>query len=186
MQPVIVRRSQFDAFGDDVQQDLDAAACSDINVLITGGDPDSREFLARRIHGDSDRQDRPFVILDRRAAAEMFGKPLAQLCECLEADVDQCHAGPQHQGPGGTCLIEEVGDLSWDQQTRLLFYLVRRAGVARAGAAGDPRIITASSYWLFDRIGSTEFRTDLFYRLNLIHVVLPLNAVRNPELMTQR
>jgi DNA-binding NtrC family response regulator len=83
-------------------------------------------------------------------------------------------------------LIEEVGDLSWDQQTGLLFYLERRAGVALAGAADDPRIIAASNYWLFDRIASTEFRPDLFYRLNLIHVVLPLSAVRNPELMTQR
>jgi DNA-binding NtrC family response regulator len=169
--------------GRDVQLDLEAAARSDINVLITGGDPDSRELLARRIHGDSDRQDRPFVILDRRAAADMFGKPLAQLpCEGLETDVDQSDAGPKHKGPGGTFLIEEVGDLSWDQQTGLLFYLERRA----AGAAGDPRIITASNYWLFDRIASTEFRPDLFYRLNLIHVVLPLSAVRSPELMTQR
>ena len=163
--------------GHDVQQDLEAAARSDLNVLITGGDPDSRELLARRIHGDSDRRDGPFVILDRRAAAEMFGKPATQLpCECLESDVDQCDAGPKHRGLGGTFLIEEVGDLSWDQQTGLLFHLERRAGVTRAGAAGDPRIITASSYWLFDRIASTEFRSDLFYRLNLIHVVLPLGA----------
>jgi DNA-binding NtrC family response regulator len=163
--------------GHDVQRDLEAAARSDINVLITGGDPDSRAILARRIHVDSDRQDRPFVILDRRAAADMFGKPLAQWpCECLEADVDQRHAGPKHKGPGGTFLIEEVGDLSWDQQTGLLCYLERRAAVVRAGAPGDPRVIAASNYWLFDRIASTSFRPDLFYRLNLIHVVLPLGA----------
>jgi DNA-binding NtrC family response regulator len=163
--------------GHDVQRDLEVAARSDINVLITGGDPVSRECLARRIHGDSDRQDRPFVVLDRLAAAEMFGKPADQLpCECLESDVDECRAGPKQKGLGGTLLIEEVGDLSWDQQTELLFYLDRRAGGTQAGADGDPRIITASSYWLFDRIASAEFRPDLFYRLNLIHVVFPLGA----------
>jgi DNA-binding NtrC family response regulator len=172
--------------GHDVQHDLEVAARSDINVLITGGDPVSREFLARRIHGDSDRQDRPFVVLDRLAAAEMFGKPADQSpCECLESEVDQRRAGPKHKGLGGTLLIEEVGDLSWDQQTELLLYLDRRA-VTQAGAAGDARIITASNYWLFDRIASAEFRPDLFYRLNLIHVVFPLGTVRNPEVMTER
>jgi transcriptional regulator of acetoin/glycerol metabolism len=173
--------------GHDVQQDLEAAARSDINVLITGGGAVSRECLARRIHGASDRQDRPFVVLDRRAAAEMFGKPAAQMpCECLASVVDQCHAGQKHKGVGGTLLIEEVGDLSWDEQSELLFYLEQRAAAAQAGVAGDPRIITASNYWLFDRIASTEFRPDLFYRLNLIHVVLPPGTVRNPEPMTPR
>jgi DNA-binding NtrC family response regulator len=162
--------------GPDVQQDLEAAARSDLNVLITGGDALSREFLARRIHGDSDRQDRAFVVLDRQAAAEMFGKPAAQLpCECL-SEVDQRRPGPKDQGFGGTLLIEEVGDLSWDQQTELLWYLERRAVETQAGAAGDARIITASSYRLLDRIASTEFCPDLFYRLNLIHVVFPLGA----------
>jgi DNA-binding NtrC family response regulator len=160
--------------GHDVQQDLEAAARSDINVLITGGGAVSRECLARRIHGASVRQDRPFVVLDRRAAAEMFGKPAAQLpCECLESVVDQCHAGPKHNCVGGTLFIEEVGDLSWDEQSGLLFYLEQRPAVPRAGVAGAPRIITASGYWLYDRIASTGFRPDLFYRLNLIHVVLP-------------
>jgi DNA-binding NtrC family response regulator len=164
--------------GHDVQQDLEVAARSDINVLITGGDPVSREFLARQIHEDSDRQDRPFVVLDRLAAAEMFGKPADQLpCECLASKVDQRRPGPKHQGLGGTLLIEEVGDLSRDQQTELLFYLNRLAVVTRAGAAGDPRIITASNYWLFDRIASAEFHPDLFYRLNLIHVVCPLGTL---------
>jgi transcriptional regulator of acetoin/glycerol metabolism len=161
--------------GHDVRQDLEAAVRSDLNVLITGGDPVSREFLARRIHGRGDRHDRPFVVLDRRAAAEMFGRPATHWpCEWLES-------------LGGTLLIEEVGDLSWDQQSELLFYLERRAvgrEGTRAGASADPRIITASNYWLFDRIASAEFRPDLFYRLNLVHVVFPLGTVRSPEQTT--
>jgi transcriptional regulator of acetoin/glycerol metabolism len=175
--------------GQDVRQDLDAAVESDVNVLITGGDPVSREFLARRIHSQSDRQTRPFVVLDRRAAADMFGGPATQLpCECLESDADLSRVCPKHLGLGGTLLIEEVGDLSWAQQTELLSYLERRAvgadGTA-AVASGDPRIISASSYGLFDRIASTEFRPDLFYRLNLIHVVFPLGTVSGPEPRTR-
>jgi transcriptional regulator of acetoin/glycerol metabolism len=175
--------------GQDVRQDLDAAVESDVNVLITGGDPVSREFLARRIHGQSDRQTRPFVVLDRRAAADMFGGPATQSpCECLESDADLTCVCPKHLGLGGTLLIEEVGDLSWAQQTELLSYLERRAvgadGTA-AVASGDPRIISASSYGLFDRIASTEFRPDLFYRLNLIHVVFPLGTVSGPEPRTR-
>ena len=171
--------------GHDVRQDLESAVQSDLNVLITGGDPVSREFLARRVHGRGDRHDRPFVVLDRRAAAETFGRAATQLpCECLEPEADPCRS----LCLGGTLLIEEVGDLSWDQQSELLFYLERRAVRAdrtKSGASGDPRIITASNYWLFDRIASTQFRPDLFYRLNLIHVVFPLGTVRSPELMTQ-
>jgi transcriptional regulator with AAA-type ATPase domain len=188
LQPVISARAltAVRTAGHDVRQDLEAAVQTDVNVLITGGDPVSREFLARRIHGRSHRHDRPFVVLDRRAAAEMFGRPATQLpCECLESEADPCRVCPKHVSLGGTLLIEEVGDLSWDQQTELLFYLERRAVGAigtKAGASGDPRIITASNYWLFDRIASTALRPDLFYRLNLIHVVFPLGTVRSLEL----
>jgi DNA-binding NtrC family response regulator len=153
--------------GRDVRQDLEAAARSDVNVLITGGDPVSREFMARRIHGRSDRQDRPFVVLDRRAAADMFGRATLERT-CV-----------------GTLMFEEVADLSMEQQTELLSYLERRAVRAdgiHTDAPSAPRIITASHHLLFDRIASSGFRPDLFYRLNLIHVVFPLGTVRSPEL----
>jgi transcriptional regulator of acetoin/glycerol metabolism len=162
----------------DARKDVEAAVRSDLNVLITRGDPVSRKSLARRIHARSDRHDRPFVVLDRRAAAELFGK----LCECAPARDQQSGAWPSHLTHGGTLLIEEVVDLSWEQQSELLFYLERRA-VRTDGAetaASGPRVIAASSHWLLDRIASTEFRPDLFYRLNLIHIVLPLGTVRAP------
>jgi two-component system, NtrC family, response regulator PilR len=166
--------------GLDVRRDLGAAVRSDVNVLITGGDPISREALARRIHGRSDRHDRPFVVLDRRATAELFGEsPLKGHADCLQSEADQRGGWPKHLAQGGTLLIEEVADLSWQQQAELMVYLERRAipGDGTTRASDDPRVITASSYWLFDRIASTEFRPDLFYRLNLIHVVLPLGTV---------
>src|ERR1700722_10873450 len=93
----------------DGRKDLEAAVRSDLNVLITRGDPVSRKSLARRIHARSDRHDRPFVVLDRRAAAELFGK----LCECAPARDQLSGAWPSHLTHGGTLLIEEVVDLSW-------------------------------------------------------------------------
>jgi transcriptional regulator of acetoin/glycerol metabolism len=162
----------------DGRKDLEAAVRSDLNVLITRGDPVSRKCLARRIHARSDRHDRPFVVLDRRAAAELFGK----LCDCAGAKGERSGAWPSHLTHGGTLLIEEVVDLSWEQQSELLFYLERRAVRTDGVETGThaPRVIAASSHWLLDRIASTEFRPDLFYRLNLIHVVLPLGTVRAP------
>jgi transcriptional regulator of acetoin/glycerol metabolism len=163
----------------DARKDLEAAVRSDLNVLITRGDPVSRKSLARRIHARSDRHDRPFVVLDRPAAAELFGK----LCECVGSKGEQTGAWPSHLAHGGTLLIEEVVDLSREQQSELLFYLERRAARAdgtETGGANAPRVIAASRHWLLDRIASTEFRPDLFYRLNLIHVVLPLGTVRAP------
>jgi DNA-binding NtrC family response regulator len=170
--------------GYDVRQDLEAAVRSDINVLITGGDPVSRESLARRIHRRSDRHDGPFLAVDCRAADELFGESALEPCLCPEREADQRGACPKHAALGGTVLIQEVADLSWEQQTDLLSYLERRAvrmDGTKTDVSGDARVIAASNYWLFDRIASKQFRPDLFYRLNLIHVVFPLGTVRSRE-----
>jgi transcriptional regulator of acetoin/glycerol metabolism len=183
--------------GRDLRHDLEAAVGSDINVLITGGDPISREALARRIHRWSDRHDRPFVVLDRRGAAELFGRlvvpdaaaapPRGRLCRCPQPEAGLRGAGAKQLEHGGTLLLEEVVDLSWEQQTELLSYLEQRAVRADGtgtGCACAPRVIAASSSWLLDRVASAEFRADLFYRLNLIHVVLPPGMSRHDAPMT--
>jgi transcriptional regulator of acetoin/glycerol metabolism len=169
---------------EDVRQDLEAAGRSDVNVLITGGDSISRRSLARQIHQGSDRRDGPFVVIDRPVAGRLFGgSGLERAGRGPGGEAPQ--RGPSSKRPVlGTLLIEEVADLSWAQQTELLLFLERRASRrtrAETAVTHDPRLIAATSDWLPDRIASSQFRDDLFYRLNLIHFVLPADTVTSLE-----
>jgi DNA-binding NtrC family response regulator len=160
----------------DVQQDVELAIRSDVNLLITGGDPLARKSLAHWVHDWSDRGGGPFVALDRLGSVECLsgsqlgcpGQGRIPKADQLEAWVDSAR--------GGTLLLEELFDLSWALQTELLHFLERRVTQPRGGqadASRGARIMAATSYELLDRIASTRFRPDLFYRLNVIRVAVP-------------
>ena len=153
---------------EDAQQDIAAAVRSDVNVLITGGDPLSRRSLAHWIHRRSARGDGPLLVVDRRLSMAMFSPSdpnRRTSTSLLESAV------------GGTILIEEIAELTWEQQTELMSFLETTSG----DATRHPRIIAATRYWLVDRIAGAQFRADLFYRLNAIHVVLPAGTVKTTE-----
>jgi len=145
----------------DIGRDIEAAARSDLSVLISGGDAVSRKSLAHRIHRRSIRSTRPFVVLDRQAFVDLFLS-------------DGRHQSRANAVQGGTLLIEEIAQWNWQQQSELVRFL-ERLGQAHTGSnqGPGPRLISGTDEWLFDRIASQEFRADLFYRLNGIHLVLP-------------
>jgi DNA-binding NtrC family response regulator len=162
---------------DAVGLDIEVAVRSDLQVLISGGDALSRKSLAYRIHRRSDRADRPLIVVERDAFIEFLDAFHTEVpFQSRISGTDSPHAPWGRSIEGGTLLIEEVTDLSWEQQSELMLFLDRRA-VQQDGHRGhgfrDPRIISGTSYWLLDRIASKEFRADLFYRLNAIHLVLP-------------
>ena len=145
----------------DLGNDLEAAAGSDLSVLLSGGDADSRKSLAQRIHSRSRRRAQPLVVVDGAAFAEMLAAP-------REEDSEQTQALK-----AGTLFIEEIGQWTWRQQSHLARFLER---IARPHLPNDQpaaRLISGTDYWLLDRVAAHEFRADLFYRLNTIHVVLP-------------
>jgi transcriptional regulator of acetoin/glycerol metabolism len=159
----------------DLDQDIEAAARTNINLLITGGDPMSRKSLAEQVHRRHTRTTSPLTIVDRRLASELFDGPEpAGSSLALIGGVEPLSLFMGRR----TWLIEEVGDLSWRQQTGLLRFLERRDHESSARwAAPRPRLITAADDWLFDRVTASQFRPDLFYRLNMIHIVLPAGMV---------
>ncbi len=156
-------------FSDQVARDIEVAVKSDLAVLISGGEILSRTSLAHRIHRYGNRAACPLTVVNRETFVEVFTSSGAL------RHVDRSN--------GGTLLIEEVADLSWEQQSELVHLLERRAveGHARTNGARDARIISATGHWLLDRIASKQFRADLFYRLNVIHLVLPMGALRAVE-----
>ena len=169
---------------EDVQQDIEAAAQSDLNVLISRGDPLTRKALAHRIHRRSDRRHGPLVVIDRGGAGELFGSfGLNRPTQTLGPEADHRGTWRTRSAVGGTLLIDDVADLSWEQQTEFLLFLERHAVQRKGTWTHDLRIITGTSDWLLDRIASSQFRADLYYRLNLIHVVLPQawSAVLNDD-----
>jgi DNA-binding NtrC family response regulator len=171
-------------FSLDVSRDLEAAVRSDMSVLISGGDPVSRKSLAQQIHRRSDRGAEPLVVVQPHMAIEFFEtfSPRPALTRPLVS------AGTREtlsRSPieGGTVLIEEVADLSLAQQGDLMM-LVEHGAVRndlRSHRMLATRVISATGHWLLDRVAAKQFRADLFYRLNAIHLVLPPGLVRRLE-----
>jgi DNA-binding NtrC family response regulator len=161
---------------EDVRRDIEAAIRSDFTVLISGGDPVSRKSLAHQIHRRSDRGGRPLFVMKSDAFIEFFGAldidvPLPSLA----ASARTRHA-PRAKGiEGSTLLIEEVADLSWEEQSKLLLFLERatQRNHSRPCGVRDARIMSGTGHQLLNRVASKQFRADLFYRLNTIHLVLP-------------
>ena len=145
----------------DLGNDLEAAAGSDLSVLLSGGDTVSRKALAQRIHGRSRRRTQPLVAVDGAAFAEMLAAP------------GEAHSGHINALNGGTLFIEEIGQWTWRQQSDLARFLERIAMSRIPNGGPAARLISGTDYWLLDRVAAHEFRADLFYRLNTIHVVLP-------------
>jgi DNA-binding NtrC family response regulator len=136
--------------------------------LISGGEPVSRSALARRIHRESRRVDAPFTILNPQTLARLS-------TPAVEGRAAQDTTDPL----SGTFLIEEIGDWSLIEQAALMGFLEmtgRRAD--RPIEARSMRLISGTGYWLFDLVATKQFREDLFYRLNVIHLVLPSDASR--------
>jgi transcriptional regulator of acetoin/glycerol metabolism len=150
---------------EDIRRDIQAAVQSDLTVLISGGDVMSRKAVAQRIHRHSDRNARPLLVINQHA-----------FNEGSVPETDSPQAAPAEWTNAGTVLIEEVADLSWDQQSqlvRILEWPVVQGWDRRANPSRDARIITGTRYELLDLVASRQFRADLFYRLNVIHIVLP-------------
>ncbi len=147
------------------------------NVLILGESGTGKELVARAIHENSSRKDRPFVpincggIPENLLESELFGYMKGAF---TGAYADK--AGLFEVADTGTIFLDEIGELSPFLQVKLLRVVqektFRRVGGAR-DVSVDVRIISATNRNLEARVKSGDFREDLFYRLNVIPVEVP-------------
>ncbi|MCB0360021.1 MAG: sigma 54-interacting transcriptional regulator, partial [Bdellovibrionales bacterium] len=152
-------------------------ASSEASVLITGESGTGKELIARAIHLGSDRADRPFVAINCGAIpenlieSELFGHKKGSF---TGAHSDQ--PGLFRQAHGGTIFLDEVGELPLHLQTKLLRVLqdkrVRAVGDVR-DVPVDVRVISATNRDLKSEIAANAFREDLYYRLNVVNIVVP-------------
>jgi DNA-binding NtrC family response regulator len=166
---------------------LETAAATDITVLIEGDSGTGKEVLASAIHEESARRDGPFVVVDCGAIApqlvesELFGHERGAFTGAIAT-----HQGAFERAHGGTIFLDELGELPLDAQPKLLRAIesrtVRRVG-GKQPIAFDVRIIAATNRRLKEAVRCKEFREDLFYRLAVVHVVVPRLADRREDVI---
>jgi transcriptional regulator with PAS, ATPase and Fis domain len=165
---------------------LELAAAKDITVLLEGESGTGKEVLATSLHEESLRRDGPFVIVDCGAIApnlvesELFGHERGAFTGALGI-----HVGAFERAHRGTIFLDEIGELPLDAQPKLLRALEARA-VRRVGGkepiAFDVRVVAATNRRLKEAVRCKEFRQDLFYRLAVVHVVVPRLGDRKEDI----
>jgi len=150
---------------------------NDLTVLITGESGTGKELVAEAIHELGNRRSGPFVAVNTAAIpadlveSELFGHEKGAFTGAIAQAI-----GKFEQANGGTLFLDEIGDMPAEAQTRLLRALqsgrIRRVG-GRQEIAVNVRIIAATNRDLTPMIAAGTFREDLFYRLNVVPIVLP-------------
>lgn len=153
------------------------AAESDASVLLTGESGTGKELFAHAIHSHSLRSDKPFIRVNCPAIpsslleSELFGYEKGAF-----TGASREKKGKFELAQGGSIFLDEIGDLDFSLQAKLLRTLqekeVERVGSTRTMAL-DVRIIAATNQNLQEQIRMKQFRQDLYYRLNVIHLEVP-------------
>src|SRR5262245_40292059 len=129
-----------------LEDDIRSASQIDARVMMTGESGVGKSFAANLIHQLSPRRRAPFIVVNAADAVE----------------------GLLRTARGGTILFQEIDNISLAGQAEILRLLD-----CAAARENNVRMMTATNVHLFDRVNSGEFREDLFYRLNVIHLLIP-------------
>ena len=161
----------------ELKEEIARVGASDAKVLITGESGVGKELVARAIHGSSLRAREPFVPIN------CAGLPETLLESELFGHVKGSFTGAYRDKPGklefadrGTVFLDEVGEMTLRMQGLLLRFLetgeLQKVGADRASGRVDVRVIAATNRDLRAMFADGRFREDLFYRLNVIHLVV--------------
>ena len=156
---------------------IDLVARTDVTVALSGESGTGKEMVARAIHELSPRSRRPFVVVDCTAIpenlleSELFGHTAGAYTGAVGE-----RPGLLAAADGGTLFLDEIGDMPLMLQAKMLRVLqsgeFRRLGDSRPTRV-DIRVITATHRDLEQAVESGQFRTDLFYRINVFPVAVP-------------
>jgi two-component system, NtrC family, nitrogen regulation response regulator NtrX len=170
-----------------LDQQIRSAAPSSSRVLITGENGSGKEIVARTLHRLSLRAEQPFIevncaaIPEELIESELFGHKKGSFTGAIED-----RKGKFELANGGTLFLDEVGDMSLKTQAKVLRVLQEQT-FQRVGAQQtiqvDVRVIAATNKNLESEIASGSFRSDLFYRLNVIPIEVPPLRARGNDIV---
>lgn len=166
---------------------VDRVANSDAPVLVTGESGTGKELIARALHERSSRRDQPFVAVNCAAIpanlleSELFGHARGAF-----TDAKTNRRGLFLEAGEGTVFLDEIGELPTELQPKLLRVLQER----RLRPVGDTReypflarVVTATNRDLEQEVENGTFREDLFYRVNVIHILVPPLSARGNDVL---
>ena len=171
---------------------LPKVATSDSTVLIQGETGVGKELLAKAVHNLSARKNKPFVAIncgalpDNLLESELFGYKAGAFTNAVKDK-----PGRFALANGGSLLLDEIGDISLAFQVKLLRFLDSKEFQPLGGVealTSDVRIIAATHRDLETMVADGEFRQDLFYRINVVRLVLPPLRERKEDIpfLTER
>jgi len=161
-------------------------ATGDASVLLRGASGSGKEMLAQAIHRASERRERPFVAVNCGAIPEnLLESELFGYVKGAFTGAAKDHTGLIRAAQGGTLFLDEIGDMPLPLQVKLLRVLeereVRPVGATRSEAI-DVRIISATHRDLEAEMSEGRFRSDLYYRLNVVSLSIPDLAERRDDI----
>lgn len=170
-----------------VQRYVELIAPSDMSVIVTGETGTGKEFVAQAIHRFSNRADKPFVAIDcgalpkELAGSELFGHVKGAFTGAVNDK-----QGSFELANNGTIFLDEIGNLSYENQVKLLRVLqerrIKRIGATRDTAI-DVRVIAATNEDLTKAVKEGRFREDLYHRLNEFKIQLSPLRERKEDIL---
>jgi transcriptional regulator with PAS, ATPase and Fis domain len=162
----------------DLKTEIDRVARSDAKVLITGESGSGKELVAQAVHAGSARTSREFVAVncaglpETLLESELFGHVKGSFTGAYRDKLGKLELADE-----GTMFLDEIGEMTLRMQGLLLRFLetgeLQKVGSDRVAGRVNVRVIAATNRNLREMIGQATFREDLFYRLNVIHLMVP-------------
>ncbi|TCL56035.1 two-component system response regulator AtoC/two-component system nitrogen regulation response regulator NtrX [Hydrogenispora ethanolica] len=166
-------------------QTLAKVIASEATVLIMGESGTGKELVARAIHREGPRKERPFIgincaaIPENLLESELFGYEKGAFTGAVARRI-----GKFEQADGGTLFLDEIGDMNLATQAKILRVLEERE-LVRLGAVNsvkiNVRIIAATNKDLLEAVNAGSFREDLYYRLNVVPLLMPALRERKED-----
>lgn len=160
-----------------IKETIERVASSDARVLITGDNGTGKELVARWVHAKSNRSNAPLIEVNCAAIpselieSELFGHEKGAFTSAFKTRI-----GKFEQAHGGTIFLDEIGDMSYEAQAKVLRVLqegkINRVG-GECDIAVDVRVIAATNKDLLKETDAGRFRLDLYHRLGVIIIHVP-------------
>ena len=166
---------------------IEKVAVTDANILITGENGTGKEILAREIHALSNRRQKEMIAVDMGAITEsLFESELFGHVKGSFTDAHTDRTGKFEAADKSTLFLDEIGNLPYHLQAKLLTAIQRRS-IVRVGSNSpmpiDIRLICATNRNLQEMVDDGEFREDLLYRINTIHIEIPSLRERKEDII---